>query len=422
MSRPHPTPFLRSLAAAAALLTLVVACRETPAVVPDSDAGPLVSDSSGVPVADQSAPLWGATPLWTVADAPSVDLGPPDHPFVGVAPVLRLGDGRIVVADGSRQTIAYFDATGKLLTTVGGRGAEEGQFHALGWIGRGRGDTVVAYDFVARRLALFDGKGTFVRAALLAPADPQALAEPIAAFPDGSVLFRVARSLNPFPGKAGAVVRDSAAYLRFGLDGYPADAFGVFPQSEMFGVQVRSDGPPSPFPVPFGLATVAAVRGDTMLVGTGTSFEVASIAPGGAPVGLLKAPIERELITPEESKAFTESALTRLRTGSRSLNTSLDSAVVRALRKAPFPTRKPAFGRMLVDRTGALWLSAPLSPPASASTWTVFGPDGTWLGTVTTPDGLRVDEIGADYVLGVYRPAHGEERVRMYPLSRGAPN
>ncbi len=420
MSRPLTLASLRPVAWTASLLVGFVACRDTPAVVPESDAGPLVADSAGIQATEQTAPAWGATPQWSVADAPTLDLGEPDQTFAGVAPVLRLNDGRIVVADGSQQTIRYFDASGKLLTTIGGRGGEDGQFHALGWIGRGTGDTLVTYDFIARRLGLFDGKGKFVRTAVLAPADPQALAEPIASFPDGSVLFRLAKSLNPFPGKAGSVVRDSAAYLRFGLDGMPYEAFGVFPQSEAFGVQVRADRPTAPFPVPFGLVTVAALRADTLLVGTGTSFEVALIGPGGVPAGLLRAAIEREAITPQDRQVFTDAAITRLKAGARTLNTPLDSNLIRALEKAPFPTRKPAFGRMLVDRTGALWLSAPLNPPASASSWTVFAPDGTWLGTVTTPEGLRVDEIGADYVLGVYRQRHGEERVRIYPLSRGA--
>ena len=422
MSRPLTFPSLRPASWTAGVLVLFAACSDRPAVVPESDAGPLVADSAGVQANEQSAPAWGTTPQWIVADTPTLDLGESEQSFAGLAPVLRLNDGRIVVADGSQQTIRYFDANGKLLTSIGGRGPDEGEFHALGWIGRGAGDTLVTYDFIARRLTLFDGTGKFVRNASLAPADPQALAEPIASFPDGSVLFRLAKSLTPFPGKAGTVVRDSAAYLRFGLDGMPYEAFGVFPQSEAFGVQVRADRPTAPFPVPFGLVTVTALRGDTMLIGTGTSFEVALIGPGGTPVGLLKAPIEREAITPAEQQAFTEAALTRLRAGSRTLNTPLDSSLIRALEKAPFPTRKPAFGRMLVDRTGALWLSAPLNPPASASSWTVFAPDGTWLGTVTTPEGLRVDEIGADYVLGVYRQRHGEERVRMYPLARGAAN
>jgi hypothetical protein len=232
MSRPFPAATLRSLAWITAVLTSIAACRDQPANVPTVDAGPLIADSTGVRIANDTAPAWGTEQRWTVASEPTLDLGEPAQPFVGVAPVVRLSDGRVAVADGSQQTIQYFDATGKLLLSVGGRGGEESQFHALGWIGRGAGDTLVAYDFVARRLTLFDARGKFVRTAPLVPADPQALAEPLATFPDGSLLVRLTRPMNPFPGEPGQVVRDSATYMRFALDGTPAASFGKFPQSE----------------------------------------------------------------------------------------------------------------------------------------------------------------------------------------------
>jgi hypothetical protein len=136
------------------------------------------------------------------------------------------------------------------------------------------------------------------------------------------------------------------------------------------------------------------------------------------PVGLLRAPIARAPITSEESAAFTEAALARLRAGALKLKTPLDSGLIRSLEKAPFPELKPAFGRMLVDRTGALWLSTPLAGLDSEDTWNVFAPEGTWLGVVTTPAGLRVDEIGADYLLGVWNDSEGKSRVRMYPVVR----
>lgn len=397
-------------------LLLVAACRDTPRVAPEADTGPLVSDSTGLHVVNDTAPSWGTASPWTVADAPTLDIGDPEQPLLGVPAVVRLSDGRIVVANGSTQTIMYFDASGKLLTTAGGRGVDPGQFHGMGWIGRAAGDSVVAYDFVARRLALFDAKGKFVRTADLKPADPTAAVEPLGTYPDGSVLFRLGRAQNPFPGKPGTVLRDSASYLRFALDGLPVASVGRFPQGETFGVRVRPKEALAPFPVPFGLVTVAALRGDTTLIGTGASFEIASFGAEGAPIGLLRAAIPRSPVTPQDAKDFTAAAITRLKTGTRTLNTSLDSNLVRSLEKAPFPVLKPAFSHLLVDRTGALWVLT----PAAANVWTVFAPDGTWLGTVTTPEGLRVDEIGPDYVLGVWRQRHGQERVRSYPLTRGS--
>lgn len=419
MFRRIPAASLRFFIFAPGLLALLSACGDSQAVVREADTGPLVADTAGLRVVEDSARAWGASATWVVSDAPVVDLGSPAQRFRGVPPVLRLSDGRIVVADGAQQTIRFFDPSGKLVTTAGARGAAAGEFQALGWIGRGAGDTVVAYDFIARRLSLFDGKGSYLRTALLKPADPQIAAEPLLTYPDGSVLFRLGRPANPFPGRAGTVLRDSAMYARFGLDGLPRESLGRFPQGESFGVRVRKEGGPAPFPVPFGLVTAVALRGDTMLIGTGASFEVASIGPSGAPVGVLRAPIPRQPVTADEASQYTANAIARLRTGSKALNTGLDSNMIRALERAPFPAQKPAFGRIMVDRTGALWVSAPLSPPAPPTSWTVFSKEGVWLGTVTTPAEVRVDEIGADYLVGLWRGPDGEERVRMYPLSRG---
>jgi hypothetical protein len=44
----------------------------------------------------------------------------------------------------------------------------------------------------------------------------------------------------------------------------------------------------------------------------------------------------------------------------------------------------------------------------------VFDPDGRWLGDLDLPRGLRVDEIGADYIAGVERDTLGVEYVKVY--------
>jgi hypothetical protein len=418
MLRPltrHPRALL---AVSGALVALISGCHDNSPTVHEAETGPLVATTPGLRVVEDSAPAWGASAEWTVAGTPSIDLGDPGQSFLGVPPVLRLPNGNIVVADGASQTIRYFDATGRLLATAGGRGTETGQFHGLGWIGRGAADTVVAYDFIARRFAIFDAKGKFVRTAALMPADSQVPGEPLGSYPDGAVLFRLAHAKKRFAGAAGTVERDSATYARFGLNGAVEAVLGTFPQGENFGVPVRRNSGLTAFPVPFGLQTSVALRADTMLLGTGASFEIASIGPDGKPVGLLSARIPRQPVTPEEARAYTQAAITRLKAGAVTLKASLDTNLLKALEHPPMPAQKPAFGRILVDRTGALWVSAPLSPPSPPTSWTVFAPDGTWLGTVTTPAGLRIDEIGADYVLGVLLPLHGAERVQMYSLTR----
>ena len=55
-------------------------------------------------------------------------------------------------------------------------------------------------------------------------------------------------------------------------------------------------------------------------------------------------------------------------------------------------------------------------PSSQSTTWDVFDPTGRWLGPVRMPTGLRITDIGSDYVLGVWRDADDVEHVRMYEL------
>ena len=50
--------------------------------------------------------------------------------------------------------------------------------------------------------------------------------------------------------------------------------------------------------------------------------------------------------------------------------------------------------------------------------WTVFDPEGRVMGFVETPEGVRVFEIGADYLLGTVRDELGVEYVRVWGLGR----
>lgn len=53
-----------------------------------------------------------------------------------------------------------------------------------------------------------------------------------------------------------------------------------------------------------------------------------------------------------------------------------------------------------------------------APRWTVFDTEGRMLGTLGTPRSLRLDEIGDDYLLGVFRDRLDVEHVRMHRISK----
>ena len=89
-----------------------------------------------------------------------------------------------------------------------------------------------------------------------------------------------------------------------------------------------------------------------------------------------------------------------------------------------FPHREthPFFDALELDTAGYLWVREPAPADADEAevsrTWQVFDPDGVWLGRFETPAGLRVTEIGEDYLLGIVRDDFDVEYVRMYRLER----
>ncbi|MDX1578196.1 MAG: hypothetical protein R3266_06915, partial [Gemmatimonadota bacterium] len=76
----------------------------------------------------------------------------------------------------------------------------------------------------------------------------------------------------------------------------------------------------------------------------------------------------------------------------------------------------PAFASLRTDTEGRIWVADYRAPGEEARWWSVFDADGLALGRVRTPDGLRVLEIGSDYLLGVIRDELDVERVRLHGI------
>ena len=100
-----------------------------------------------------------------------------------------------------------------------------------------------------------------------------------------------------------------------------------------------------------------------------------------------------------------------------------------------YPSHYPRLGRVLVDRTGAVWVMAypAVQDPVyswrfsavrgfeveeGGARWRVLDPTGRPLATVRTPPGVFPLEIGADYVLGLTKDAYDVEAVVLHRLVR----
>ena len=88
----------------------------------------------------------------------------------------------------------------------------------------------------------------------------------------------------------------------------------------------------------------------------------------------------------------------------------------RWLRDMPMTAHFPVYTEFQIDPGGNLWMRRFLPPGRTQPFWSVFGPDGGYLGEVTTPPDFTVLEIGDDYVLGIHRDELDVQRVQLYEL------
>ena len=98
-----------------------------------------------------------------------------------------------------------------------------------------------------------------------------------------------------------------------------------------------------------------------------------------------------------------------------------------SLRQDPYASTVPAFSQFIADRVGRLWVreahladapgaGALNTTPLVPSRWSIFDPDGRWLGDVSMPARFQPRDIGADYVLGTAVDADGVQSIVLYRL------
>ena len=74
---------------------------------------------------------------------------------------------------------------------------------------------------------------------------------------------------------------------------------------------------------------------------------------------------------------------------------------------------------LAADDIGDLWVrNYQWFEVGSGKNWTVFDPEGRYLGEVTTPSILEIHQIGADFVLGRMADGRGREAVYIFVLEK----
>lgn len=405
---------MRNVIGLAAVVLAMAACGDRSVTVAiESEA----RDSAGIRIVENARPLDGSRLGWKIDSVPTLSIGAleGDEPYLlhQVFAALKLSDGRIVVANRGSQELRVFDASGTHRATWGGQGEGPGEFNSLLQVTRWQGDSLIAWYSQEDRLSVFDGNGSFGRT--LRPGDPGNRVEE--ASPGGEIL--ASRSSGEGLGAADAdgLVRRERRYEVTDAAGRLVASLGLNPDADL---HVSASGDVYTFStIPFTRSTRTATWGESFVVAPTHNYEIRAYGPGGA-LGMI---VRREHTLVAPTTAYQDADIER-RVALRPPEEQAERR--RELRERfaelPMPETFPAFAAIMADALGHLWVQEYDLPGERRASplWTVFDPDGRVLGFVETPPGLRIYEIGEDYILGRATDDLGVEYVQVWSLERSS--
>jgi hypothetical protein len=388
------------------IAALVAAC----GAEPEGPARPTaeIQDSAGVRIVVNPAPD-AAGPRFTLSAEPLATIGvvegAPEYQLTRASAV-RLSDETIVVFNGGTQELRFYDATGQYLRTVGREGEGPGEFKQASLAGRLAGDSVLVLDGGSSRVTVV-GPGGEVRSYPLsselgfAPVLEGALA-------NGRMLFAL-RTLPNFQAPPG-VLRESQAVAWLEPSG-SVQRLGEFP-----GMEVSRVGGAA-FPVPLAPGMAVAANGGRAAVGDNATYSVNVYDDTGT---LLQVVRLNRPPTPAQPGDFELGLPAILRLDSAGGRRQTSFTVT--LDQMPHHETLPAYGDVRLDYAGNLWVGDyAVEWLAQPRTWSMFDPEGIYVGRLEVPDRSTVLDIGEDWILLRTLDDLDVERVVLYGLTPPTP-
>lgn len=380
-------------------------------------------DSAGIEIVRSERPAWPEGGGWTVAtDSPLLDLGSAsgsaDQQLFRVRDLLRLSDGRWVVANGGTNELRFYGSDGDLLTRAGGQGSGPGEFQRLGGLAHTPGDSILAWEGIEARISVFGPEGDHVRSFRLdePPEDPPgadglslARAVPAGRFGDGTLL---ARGLQLMSGDdlSSGVTSTTTVFMRYEADGTVRGIVGTYAGPDRWmrvgegTIEIRT--------LLFGRTPRLAVAGSRWYFGPADRYEVVEHAADGTIRRLVRRNHETEAVTDADVDAAIDERL-------EDVDDAAERAEARAsYRDMPVPETFPAYDDLAVSRDGHLWVEGYRKPGEEVPAWSVFSSDGSWLGDVSLPEGFDPMWIDDEVVAGVWEDELEVEHVRAYRIQK----
>ncbi|WP_420637353.1 6-bladed beta-propeller [Candidatus Palauibacter sp.] len=373
--------------------------------------------------------------VYRVPDKPRLQIGSIDgdgSSLFGVTDVIRLRDGRILVAEGGSGALKFFDSQGAFLRSLGRTGDGPGEFRSLYRVAELEDGRLAVLDPLLRRVTVFSADGGLEETYQVFRRFDETgrRVDPYGFLADGTLVGLevvegegVETHYGDYPGSVltyrepivQPVLIDTAGRaLPFGR---PAPGSETVSQMQMStgGDNVRVGG--RLVSVPFLRTLMVAVRGTRIALGPIEGYMVGVYGADGTLQAGFGGPPPKEV--PE---GVHEAWLDEWVSGfsSPSERRKWRDRYEEFLSSDSAPATLPSFTSLVVQSGGKVWREVydPAHTEDDPSRWIVTDPliVGNFGDTVILPAGFRPYDIGPDYVLGEWRDGLGIEFVRMYDL------
>ena len=373
----------------------------------------LVRDSADIRITENASPPEGSRLPWRIGPEPTVSIGEleGEEPYMlhWAGSLAKLSDGRIMVGNHGSSEVRMFDASGTHLVSWGGVGEGPGEFMSLAQVALWPGDSIVAWYSSGLGISVFDSDGNYGRSFVLQSGEEASWRRPrpIAVRADGTIL-----SIND-PEDA-----DTAVVEIWDADGALSASLGTHPGREVI-VTTNEQGSRELKMTVYSRELVTGQWGDLVVASPTTRYEIRAFRGDGTLARIVRREHVLRAPTQADLEPYIEEQLAMYAT-IPDLPPAIAEQARKSLGSTPLAKTFPAFSTILSDAAGNLWVREYDFPREErpAPLWTVFDPEGRVLGFIETPQGLRIGQIGEDYILGHARDELDIEYVQMWPLER----
>lgn len=383
-----------------------------------------VQDSAGIQIVENHAPAWDSAEFWAVDPQPSFQIGgsratsdtaDASHLVWNITAAVGLSDGRIAMTSGrGDRKVLIFERSGELSESFVREGGGPGEITYASHLQVLSGDTLVVWDQMFGPVGYFEPSGRLLRHRQLDLGAIFGVAQTAQQRPtesihmplwDGSFLVFVQRQ-DWQPPESGELYRTPVGYMRIDST-YAAHSFGWWEGGE----ELSPHDPAVPFlPFPGGSGVAGGGEPLSVYVTNGDRFEVHQFSAVGELQRIIRRDFTPNPITARDIEDWRQRYIVD--------NWRVDESVwERAMAGVPSRFHR-ALGRLMVDTEGYLWVGDARTRHLLTGDWSVFDPEGRWLGTIGIP-AERVLWIGEDLVIGIrYDRDTGVETVEGYRLNR----